>query len=968
MPARRQSQPVLSVIGRVFDPEGRSPGGIVLVEGGPDGRRIAADALGRFRIDIDDARSSLSLAVERDGTTISEHEFDVASIDGELLLEVPPAPLAQEGPVAIAIAADTPPPLKAGVVDVLRARAGELGLGGRAVREVERTIDELDELSSLGLGAVRGDREALEELRNVLEREVPFDFGRDLRRFRPGPSDFGIDPCAVLPRSPWAVVAAGTILDGDVGHAWAGRAVTAMLRRSEPAVRVARALSGMEAGQVGREPLLEAVAFAEQVASRSRSATPIWDLLDDGGGLGDRSPRGPELGPRDVGGRGGIPPLPGPGGPDLGGIPHRPGIGSLLDPCNLEWLECAHTFVAARPPAPSHPPPVGSIQPTDLLAGLPGQITLLPPAGGSFGAAQDPAWVIELGRTVLVPASWHTDAIVLDIPALPPGCLDLHWVVDMFAAKEFFDQQSAACARFFGERRPFPPFVTEPIGRVSIVGTPSIRSFTANNVAPKLDAEGCTPVAIAWNVDRLVCAGTTASFELEVKDDTGAVLYDGPDSSGSVSVTTGEDRTYTLRATNTLGGVASPAAVGTLDVERYQRLASIVVTPAGPVTPGQTVTIVVTLSCPADDPAQVVITSDHPDRFPGLQLTVPVGQSSATAQATVGAACGNVTLSGTVAGVTQTPVTVSFVVHNPALDALVGSSLEQCSGGTVTVRVKCATQVSSVGLNGPSGFVSSTGPPQVTASVPSDPASGTLQAVTRFGALAAGTYTVRVQADGVVFDGGQVVVTLADPSVSVSVTPKQVQVCALSPVTVTATATRATELSITREDGTAAGPPVTQTNPCGTLTATAVVQVSDAETFTASANRAGHAPVTAQAAVGRTSLVATASSVTLVNIMDKVEVVVDPGPPPVTGYVEVTLYVYVVSVKADGTASTSRLGSITSPSGSISYTPDKCERFELWALRTDDPAEIATFNFKFRSGAILGHPAFTGVMTGIPGT
>ena len=58
--------------------------------------------------------------------------------------------------------------------------------------------------------------------------------------------------------------------------------------------------------------------------------------------------------------------------------------------------------------------------------------------------------------------------------------------------------------------------------------------------------------------------------------------------------------------------------------------------------------------------------------------------------------------------------------------------------GSVTVRVRCATSVSSVGLDGPSGFVSSTAPPQVTASVPSDPASGTLQAVASFGPLAAG--------------------------------------------------------------------------------------------------------------------------------------------------------------------------------------------------------------------------------------
>jgi hypothetical protein len=942
MPARRRPESAVSVLGRVFDAEGRSPGGIVLVEGGVDGLRVTADALGRFQLDVDRDSRRLSLTIERDGETISEQEIDLAAIEGELLLELPPRALAQDSAVSIAIASDTPPPLKAGIVDVLHVRALALGIGERAVREVELMFDQLDDLSSLALGAVSGDRDALERLGAALEREVPFDFGRDLSRFKPGPSDFGIDPCAVLPRSPWAVVAAGLILDGGEGRAWAGRAVSAILRRSEPAIRVARALSGLEAGQVGREPLLDAMAFAEQVATRGRAGAPVWDVLDDTGSPG-LPPGGPEIGPRgDVG-------LPVSGvrrfGPDLDDIPRRPGIGSLLDPCNLEWLECAHTFVAALPPAPSHPPAVGSIEPSDILAGQPAQITLRPPGGGSFGSAQDPAWVIQLGTTVLVPASWHTDSIVLDVPALPPGCLELRWLVDMFAAKEFFDQQTAACARFFGERRPFPPFVTERIGRVSVVGRPAIKSFTANNVAPKLDAEGCTPVSIAWSVDRLVCADSTADFDLAVTDDTGAVLYSGGAESGSVSVTTGEDRTYTLQATNTLGGDASPAAVGTVDVERFQRATAITVTPAGLLTAGQTVTVEASLSCPADDPAQVVITSDHQDRFPGLQLTVPVGQNKANAQATVGAACGKVTLSAVVSGVSQAPATTSFVVHNPAIDALVGASLEQCSGGTVTVRVKCATQVSLVGLNGPSGYVASTGPPQVTASVPSDPASGTLQAVASFGPLAAGTYTVRVQADGVLLDAGQVTVTLGDPSVSVQVMPTQVQVCAVATVTVTATATRATELSITREDGTAAAPPVTQTNPCGTFSATAMVQVTDSETFIAAASRAGVTPVTAEASVGGTSFVTTASKVTLVNIMDKV------------GGAEVTVYIYVVSVKADGTSSTDRLGAITSPDGQISYTPDKCERFELWALRTDDPAEISTSNWKWRSTPILGHPS-----------
>jgi hypothetical protein len=76
---------------------------------------------------------------------------------------------------------------------------------------------------------------------------------------------------------------------------------------------------------------------------------------------------------------------------------------------------------------------------------------------------------------------------------------------------------------------------------------------------------------------------------------------------------------------------------------------------------------------------------------------------------------------------------------------------------------------------------------------------------------------------------------------------------------------------------------------------------------------------------------------------------------------EVTLFVYVVSLKPNGAVSTTRHGRITSPNGSISYTPAQCELFELWGLRTDNPAEINTFNWKFRSGRILGHPSFLAV-------
>lgn len=281
----------------------------------------------------------------------------------------------------------------------------------------------------------------------------------------------------------------------------------------------------------------------------------------------------------------------------------------------------------------------------------------------------------------------------------------------------------------------------------------------------------------------------------------------------------------------------------------------------------------------------------------------------------------------------------------------------------MTLRVRGATSVSAVALSGPSGYVQSNDSLQVTPSMPGDPASGTLQVRAGFGPLASGTYAVEAQADGVMLTGGQVNCALGAPSVSQpSATPAVVPVCSATSVTLSATSRRATELFITKSDGTVVGGPVQGTNPCGSLSVTATVQLKGKATFKAVAKRSGAPTATADVTVGETTVMPTTSEAFVVNTMDKVRVIrrLSDGTE-VEEWVEVTVFVYVVSVKSDGTLSTSRLGAITSPYGSISYRPAQCELFELWTLRRDDPAEINTFNWKFRSGPILGHPSFPAV-------
>ena len=166
-------------------------------------------------------------------------------------------------------------------------------------------------------------------------------------------------------------------------------------------------------------------------------------------------------------------------------------------------------------------------------------------------------------------------------------------------------------------------------------------------------------------------------------------------------------------------------------------------------------------------------------------------------------------------------------MHDPAFDALIAASLEQCDGGSVTIRVRNATSASALGLSGPGGFVPSSGPRQ------SWPAFRAILPRARFrfqrssaNWLPAPTPSRhRRMASSIA--AGQATCALGNPTVNgPSAVPNIVQVCASTSVTPTASSRRATELTLTRADGTVVGGPVTGTNPCGSLTVSATVPVT----------------------------------------------------------------------------------------------------------------------------------------------
>src|SRR4051812_40403179 len=181
---KRTAESRLIFLGRVIDPSGGQPGSLFLIDDARDGRRIACDALGSFRIDLIKGRQ-VKLAIERDGVVVSEVEVDPSTVAGELLIEVPPRPILQEDATSVVIRASRPRFLKDGVINRLRALNTRLAIDEQPIGEVERMLGELQELSDLALPALSGDPAALGQLRAAFEAEVPFDFARDLTKFKP---------------------------------------------------------------------------------------------------------------------------------------------------------------------------------------------------------------------------------------------------------------------------------------------------------------------------------------------------------------------------------------------------------------------------------------------------------------------------------------------------------------------------------------------------------------------------------------------------------------------------------------------------------------------------------------------------------------------------------------------------------------------------------------------------------------
>jgi len=569
---------------------------------------------------------------------------------------------------------------------------------------------------------------------NLIGREWPWDM-----QFKPMPSPIGIDRCVIQFHRPAAPLLA----------AWVGRteqppfaqAISAYLRRAEPLTRTLRAIENWEGGLIG----LDDVAVVARWAAEMTVPEAVGDSLIKAFANGPWPlPPGPV-------------PIPAP--PP---IPTRPPIGVLLDPCNLQWLECALTLgSASTPPTISMPPPRrASVKPKALCSGATtGTVRLT--LGGLF-VPQPVNWSFAVAGRVASNLAWSPRECSGDITGpLPPGCLQVFWVPENGA----FPDPLSPCESFFG-----PSPWRAPIshaGSLSVVGAPEIKFFTAGlqgqpaSPGPQMTFDACSGVELRWEVDPHVCDSALAHLRLLAD---AALLRSGLPLQGAELVYSDRDVSYRLEVDNTDGSdVCATASSATLLVAREKR-----VRVSGPndVPAGGSETFTVSISCPAPSGGVVVTLSSTPaTALTAPAVMIPAGRTSGRATVTAANACGTATLHATAPG--HMPGSAPLrILASPSITRVSGAGgLQACTTRTgVTVVVRCVTDRATVRLRGSNGMAL---PATVTNRQRSgtDPFAGPVTLTVTLPEASAGSYTLEVEDQGRVTVAPTQIVVAAAPRI-----------------------------------------------------------------------------------------------------------------------------------------------------------------------------------------------------------
>jgi Domain of unknown function (DUF1929) len=325
------------------------------------------------------------------------------------------------------------------------------------------------------------------------------------------------------------------------------------------------------------------------------------------------------------------------------------------DPLALEHIEeslrplahCLATLIAAVPDAADasdSPVAVGRVEPDAVCVGTRAAVRLLPPEGIPFPSEpQNGMLLLWDGSEAhdLKVRAWRSDRIEVQIPrAARPGCGGVAWRVSGPSLKERLIDAAVAldpdCRPFLIGRygRPMPG---PSLARISLLGPPSAR-LTADGHRGSFVAEAGADVALEWGADAGGC-GLPIQARLLAGDE---VVIADAGGSGRVIVDSPSTTTYRLVVESSDGRRVCGEAAAEVTVVR-RRTATVFVHDRVH-RPGEPLAITVRVPYAEEDALEVEVRSSDPDLVPETKVTIPAGETEATARVYAGGEEGTVTL------------------------------------------------------------------------------------------------------------------------------------------------------------------------------------------------------------------------------------------------------------------------------------------------------------------------------------
>jgi hypothetical protein len=578
---------------------------------------------------------------------------------------------------------------------------------------IKADLDDVNDLHQLSLGVIEGSLGNLELIERILRTSPPWSLPDG---WKPAAEIGGVDHgCFIRPRHPYAFMWGGIGLAVSRGDPrWADRAAGWFLDRAHRLNSVYRAAVGVLHGETGLEHLAGVVRAMTPYPRRGLPAARTLPSLDD------------------------------------------------LEPCELEWMNCAYFFWTSGPVAThTTPQKIGGVQPDAVCTGYTGTIRLTPLPGETFSTVGT-GWVLAIGAIVVQVLQETPDWIDVEMPAgIAAGCTSAGWLLDVSETSAFINEMRQACQRFFGGGAvtPLPPILFRGDAPLSVVGSARVLRFYAGGHAGQLVAEACTPIDLEWAVGVDFCAGTAARAEVSLLAG-GGTIASGLGLTGTYRVSEPSDVTYTLRIETFAGTIRCSTEERSVTVKRYKLLRAGV---SGQVSlsssrllfavdRGSSFSVQVASSCPA--PAggiAVTLVSSRPSRLSGGTVTIPQGTAQASFAAT-GQECGEVTLAVSAPGHQAATFTV-LIVDQPQVTGIAPAQVITCTPFTLTVTARCAGGPLGAEAGNPQVVVTGQGR-QVAATItsvatnPQDPFHGPSQIHANVTGLDPGSYIVAVSFRG----------------------------------------------------------------------------------------------------------------------------------------------------------------------------------------------------------------------------